>query len=141
MQPTEALREQLRGLLDEQIPEGGSDADTLFTDAEIDALLRAYQDLNLAAAQGWSQKAGRVMRDDLQEIAVGAERYKAISPVDKATHARQMAEMYAQQAPRGGSTIVSIDPPNVLGIEDPLACADVSRLYGWTCAGRGVRLA
>jgi hypothetical protein len=126
--PTPALRDDLRELLDEQIPAGGADSDTLFPDAELDAVLRAVDYLELAAAELWSRKAGRVMRDDLSEIAVGAERYRAVDPVKRAEHARTMAEMYAQRAPAGGSSLVSVEPPDVLGSRAAAADVDVSRL-------------
>lgn len=50
--------ERLRQMLGESIPSGGSAADTLFTDPEIlDFLLRANNDLNLAAYYGQVAKS------------------------------------------------------------------------------------
>lgn len=50
----------LRTYLGEQIPEGGSDADTQFTAAEVTALLaRNNNDPVAAAVEGWTTKAAR----------------------------------------------------------------------------------
>lgn len=50
--------DRLRGLLGELIPEGGSDADTFFTDAQIDDFVAESTGLlNRAAVMGWEMKA------------------------------------------------------------------------------------
>lgn len=50
--------DKLRVLLGEKIPEGGSDADTYFTDAEIGNILGdAGGNLRRAAYEGWQMKA------------------------------------------------------------------------------------
>lgn len=54
--------EQLRGLLGEPIPASGSDADTMFSDSEIDDLLKKGTNANFdypveaAAYYGWLEK-------------------------------------------------------------------------------------
>lgn len=49
---------KLRALLGESIPDGGTAADTLFSDEEIETLLAdANDDLDRAAYEGWRQKA------------------------------------------------------------------------------------
>ena len=56
LDPDERLRQQLG----EMIPGGGSDADTLFSDDEIDDLLEQYPDMDLAVYEGWKIKAAKL---------------------------------------------------------------------------------
>ena len=56
---TDAIR--LRGMLGEDIPTGGSAADTLFPDEEITDLLERFPgDMERAAYEGWRVKAARL---------------------------------------------------------------------------------
>ena len=52
--------EKLRQLLGEDTPAGGTEADTLFTDEEIDGFLEDNGDIERAAYQGWRVKAARL---------------------------------------------------------------------------------
>jgi hypothetical protein len=52
--------ERLRELLGEEIPDGGSAGDTLFTDRQIEDLLEQYPDLDRAAYEGWRRKAAKL---------------------------------------------------------------------------------
>jgi hypothetical protein len=52
--------EKLRQLLGESIPTSGSDADTLFSDDEIDDLLGLYSSLDEQVYQGWKIKAAKL---------------------------------------------------------------------------------
>lgn len=57
--------EKLRQLLGEQVPEGGAEADTLFTDEEIEDLLEGVADgdkdaMERAVYQGWRVKAAKL---------------------------------------------------------------------------------
>lgn len=56
MEPTVTLRSQLRRKVGEPIPEGGSDEDTMFSDARIDELLQESNSLNQAIVSGWEDK-------------------------------------------------------------------------------------
>ncbi len=48
--------EQLRAKLGQQVPAGGTEYDTLFTDDELDDLFEvAYGDINAAAYWGWDE--------------------------------------------------------------------------------------
>lgn len=50
--------DQLRGLLGEPIPDGGTESDTFFTDLDIEnMLIVAEDDVDRAAVQGWRMKA------------------------------------------------------------------------------------
>lgn len=117
MIPTPELRTKLRKLLDERIPEGGSDADTRFTDADIDELLIEAANIYEAAAAGWTLKAGMFQRElgQIESYAVGQERYDMRKLQDMVNYALKMAETYSRMATSGmGSMILRIQPPEVL---------------------------
>lgn len=140
MQPSQQLRTALRVLVDETVPDGGADEDTLFANAEIDQLLTDAENMNEAAAAAWTLKAGRVVStEDVTETAVGAERYRFVDPATRATLAQSMADMYARRAPDGGSRILSVIEPDVLGACEPVVCCDVSRLICYDASGRWYR--
>jgi hypothetical protein len=52
--------QQLRSLLGEDIPEGGSAADTLFSDLEIQSYIDSTPNLDRAAYEGYRVKAARL---------------------------------------------------------------------------------
>lgn len=76
-----ALEDHLRLLLGERVPEGGTDADTFFSDLEITDLLDTFGDVLLAAAAGWRSKA--------------AEFAKYID-IDESGSTRKLSQMYRQ---------------------------------------------
>lgn len=117
MIPTSELRTKLRKLLDERIPEDGSDADTRFTDADIDELLIDATNLYEAAAAGWTLKAGMFQRElgQIESYSVGQERYDMRKLQDMVNYALKMAETYSRMAASSmGSMILRITPPEVL---------------------------
>ncbi len=117
MIPTPELRTKLRKLLDERIPEGGSDADTRFTDADIDELLIETANIYEAAATGWTMKAAMFQRElgQIESYAVGQERYDMRKLKDMLDYALKMADTYSRMATSGmGSMILRIQPPEVL---------------------------
>ncbi len=117
MTPTTELRAKLRKLLDERIPEDGSDADTRFTDADIDELLIDATNLYEAAAAGWTLKAGMFQRElgQIESYSVGQERYDMRKLQDMVNYALKMAETYSRMAASSmGSMILRITPPEVL---------------------------
>ena len=117
MTPTPELRTKLRKLLDERIPEGGSDADTRFTDADIDELLTDASNIYEAAATGWTLKAGMLQRElgQIESYAVGQERYDLRKLKDMLGCALKMAETYSRMAASSmGSMVIRIQPPEVL---------------------------
>lgn len=58
-----AQEELLREYLGEDIPEGGSDSDTMFSHAAVTALLARNQgDIRAATSEGWSIKAAKYAR-------------------------------------------------------------------------------
>jgi len=107
----------LRKLLDEQIPAGGSDADTRFSDADIDELLSEAANIYGAAAAGWTLKASMFQREagQIQSYSVGQERYEMANPKDLMEYALKMAETYSRMAASSiGSVILKFKPPEVL---------------------------
>ena len=117
MTPTTELRAKLRKLLDERIPNGGSDADTRFSDAEVDELLSEATNIYSAAAIGWTRKAAMFQREagQIQSYSVGQERYETSNPKDLMEYALKMAEIYRRMAASSiGSVILKFKPPEVL---------------------------
>jgi hypothetical protein len=113
MAPTPELRDQLRLLLDESIPEGGTDAETLFTDREIDLLLQASPTLEQAAAAGWRLKAQRQMNPNaVVQARFGAESFTFISPEKLAEFALGMAQRFAG----GRAYLLGVRKPTLRGI-------------------------
>jgi len=117
MTPTPELRTKLRKLLDERIPEGGSDADTRFSDVDMDELLIEAADIYEAAAAGWTLKAGMFQRElgQIESYSVGQERYDMRKLQDMVNYALKMAETYNRiVASRKSSMILKFKPPEVL---------------------------
>ena len=117
MTPTTEQRTKLRKLLDEQIPAGGSDTDTRFSDADIDELLSEATNIYEAAAAGWTLKATMFQREvgQIQSYSVGQERYEMTNPKDLMEYALKMAEIYRHMAASSlGSVILKFKPPEVI---------------------------
>lgn len=135
MEPTDDLRTRLRAWLRERIPAGGTDADTRFTNAEIDDLLSASDSLEQAAWMGWMEKAAMIHEEGggVVERSVGSERLKLVDPSKKAAFALQMADYYYGLIPEpvgAGSKLMELEPPDVLGTKRD-GYSDISRLIGY----------
>lgn len=117
MTPTPELRTKLRKLLDERIPEGGSDTDTRFSDTDLDELLVEATNIYEAAATGWTMKAAMFQRElgQIESYSVGQERYDMRKLQDMVNYALKMAETYSRIAAGSmGSVILKFKPPEVL---------------------------
>ena len=117
MTPTTELRIKLRKLLDERIPEGGSDTDTRFSDTDLDELLIDTTNIYEAAATGWTMKAAMFQRElgQIESYAVGQERYDMRKLQDMVNYALKMAETYSHMAVGSmGSVILKFKPPEVI---------------------------
>ena len=119
MIPSVELREELRELIDEVIPETGYESDTRFTDERIDRLLSNTNNIYAAAADGWTRKAAMLQRElgQIEEYTVGQERYKTINLTTAINAALNMARTYrnmAADASSAGSMMLKIKPPEVL---------------------------
>ena len=132
MTPTDDLRLTLRMNLDEVIPEGGTDADTLFTNAEIDNLLIQSQTIEEASWRGWVVKGIRLAMSTaggLISAQMGSEQFKWSDPSDLLDFCKQMAEYWWNQIPpgqspevggvAGGARILSIAAVPMPGINVP----------------------
>jgi hypothetical protein len=114
MTTTPELRLRLRKLLNEQIPEGKTDADTNFLDEELDTLIEEAVNIYSAAAAGWTMKAG-MLQAQIEDYTIGQERYTMTSLKDQLDYALSMAQQYANMAKvSGGSVMLKITPPEVL---------------------------
>jgi hypothetical protein len=91
----EVLR--LRRLLGETIPSGGTEADTLFTDAELTQLIDDNPDMDRAAYEGWREKAASL--SGLVDTTEGNAQRKMSQLL---THAQDMVKMYLRSS--GGPT-------------------------------------
>ena len=117
MIPTAELREELRELLDEVVPEGGTESDTRFTDEQLDRLLKRANNIYAAAAEGWTRKAAMFQRElgQVQRYSVGQEQYDLAKAKDMLEYALAMAETYSRMAASGiGSIVLKFKPPEVL---------------------------
>ncbi len=119
MTPTDALRTELRELLDEVIPSGGTDADTRFTAAQVDAMLAVAHNVDAAAATGWTRKAGMLQRElgRIKSSSTGQERYDFETLKDNLSYALTMAQTYrelAGPAPSQVSQLFGVAKPEVI---------------------------
>lgn len=116
MTPTPELRNRLRKLLNERIPEGGSEDDTNFADAELDEMIKANTTIYAAASVGWTEKAA-LLQGDIERYSVGDENYTLTSLKDRFDHAMQMAAHYAEMGRTedgtSGSYFLQVKRPEV----------------------------
>ena len=121
MNPTKELRDQLRALLDERIPPGGSESDTRFADAELDEILTRSASLYEAAAEGWLRKAGRAFseRGGMEESRAGNEQTRFASLKDYRDHCLQMHQLYKTKCSTGSLALG-------MAVHDVLGTGDVS---------------
>jgi len=92
---------ELRVMLGESIPTGGSETDTLFTDVQIAAWVDGTKTLNYAALKGWEAKMASF--SNLVTVTDGAA-MRQLS--DLMTHAQQMIAYYKTQIRGAGRTTV-----------------------------------
>jgi len=113
MTPSPELHQKLRKLLNEMLPSPpGTDADTNFTNAEIDDLLRAAPNIYAAASVGWAEKAALLV-GDIESYGVGSEKYTLSSLRDRLAHAQAMSKQYQEMSAdkSGGSFMIRARPP------------------------------
>ena len=100
----------LRKALNEMIPANGTEADTNFTDAELQGLLdenggNKYK----AVSEGWTLKAGLIEAGAIQSYNVGGESYTFEDKTKAYDRAMKLSEHYFKLARRGTSTMFSAD--------------------------------
>lgn len=88
------LAEELRQLLGETVPEGGTADDTMFSDEEIgNFLVRGDGDLDRAAYEGWRAKAAAL--SNLVDTTEGNSSRKFSQLLDNAT---DMVKLYQRSS-------------------------------------------
>ncbi|MCL1701619.1 hypothetical protein [Lysinibacillus sp. Bpr_S20] len=97
MEPTIALRERLRKMINDRIPTGGTDKDAVFLNAELDDILRESESIYYAASEGWTIKAG-LLEGDIEGYSAGNEKYELTKLQDRLSHALRMAQKYKDLA-------------------------------------------
>ena len=120
MLPTDDLRVQLRKMINETIPLGGSETDTNFSDQELDDLMAPANNLYIVAAMCWTIKAG-LLKERIENYKVGQESYDHTKLKDMVDHALNMAKQYTEMGKEPGFTgetkssfIIKMKPPEVL---------------------------
>jgi len=115
---TQELREELRELLDEEIPTGGTESDTEFTNAQINRVLESASSFHSAVAEGWRRKAGKIQKKLglYSSYQSGTEKYEYVNLTTAMSAALNMVKMYDDMAARPfqGSYMLGITPPDVL---------------------------
>jgi hypothetical protein len=118
METTPELRKELRELLDEEIPSGGTEANTEFTDELIDRLLKSTTNMYAAAAEGWRRKAGKIQRKlgFVSSYQAGNERYEYVNLTTALNAALHMVTVYDDMSSRqtAGGYMFRVTPPEVL---------------------------
>lgn len=109
---------ELRELLDEEIPAGGSEADTAFLDSRLITILDAAPNLHAAAAEGWRRKAAKIQKHigSLSSYKTGDEQYEYVNLTTALNAAMSMVKMYDDMGnrPLAGGYMLRVEPPEVL---------------------------
>ena len=81
---TEELIQRIRTLLNETIPDGGSEADTHFSTIDLTIALQTAESENHALYLLWTQKAGIIQKDggDIKSISAGGETIEKYTAAD-----------------------------------------------------------
>ena|SRR5699024_7852465 len=118
MEPTKALRDRLRKLINDVISEGGTDDGATFSDDELNDLIKESSNIYYAAYEGWTIKAG-MLEGDIESYTAGNEKYDMASLKDRLSHYLSMAERYKAKADgiEGGiqtAVLLKFKPPRVM---------------------------
>lgn len=115
----EAVR-KVRRYLNEVIPDGGTPADTGFSEQDINDLLTDSTNIYAAAAQGWRLKAATASQQagELKKYTIGQESYERTTGSDYAEYCLEMAKMYdgmaAKADPFESGRVISLRRPKVI---------------------------
>lgn len=107
MEPTEALRDRLRKMINDMVPKGGTDKDATFSDAELNDILKESTNIYYAASELWTLKAG-MLQGDIESYSAGNEKYDLTSLKDKLSFFLSMAKKYKEQADEMENTQTSV---------------------------------
>ena len=95
---TEALIQRIRMLLNEVIPEGGSEIDTHFSTLDVTITLQRAESENHALYLLWTQKAGIIQKDggDIKSIRAGGEDIEKHTAADYVALCLKTAQGYKE---------------------------------------------
>nr|DAK69388.1 MAG TPA: hypothetical protein [Caudoviricetes sp.] len=95
---TEALMQRIRTLLNEVIPDGGSEADTHFSMLDLTITLQMSESENHALYLLWTQKAGIIQRDagEIKSISAGGEAIEKYTAADYVNLCLKTAQGYKE---------------------------------------------
>lgn len=95
---TEALIQRIRMLLNEVIPEGGSEKDTHFSTLDVTITLQRAESENHALYLLWTQKAGIIQKDggDIKSIRAGGEDIEKYTAADYVALCLKTAQGYKE---------------------------------------------
>lgn len=117
MEPTQALRDRLRKMINDMIPKDGTEEDVTFSDAELDDILQGSANIYYAASELWMLKAG-MLQGDIESYTAGNEKYDLTSLKDQLSFFLSMAQKYREQGDDTenvqGSVILKFKSPDVM---------------------------
>jgi len=95
---TEALIQRIRTLLNETIPDGGSEADTHFSTLDVTITLQRAESENHALYLLWTQKAGIIQRDagEIKSMSAGGESIEKYTAADYVALCLKTAQGYKE---------------------------------------------
>ena len=95
---TEALIQRIRTLLNEAIPDGGSEEDTHFSTLDLTITLQMSESENHALYLLWTQKAGIIQRDagEIKSISAGGESIEKYTAADYVSLYLKTAQGYKE---------------------------------------------
>ena len=95
---TEALIQRIRVLLNEAIPEGGSEADTHFSTIDLTITLQSAESENHALYLLWTHKAGIIQKDagEIKSISAGGESVEKYTAGDYVNLCLKTAQGYKE---------------------------------------------
>lgn len=95
---TEALIQRIRTLLNETIPDGGSEADTHFSTLDVTITLQRAESENHALYLLWTQKAGIIQKDagEIKSMSAGGESIEKYTAADYVALCLKTAQGYKE---------------------------------------------
>nr|DAX65593.1 MAG TPA: hypothetical protein [Caudoviricetes sp.] len=95
---TEALIQRIRMLLNEVIPEGGSEKDTHFSTLDVTITLQRAESENHALYLLWTQKAGIIQKDagEIKSMSAGGESIEKYTAADYVALCLKTAQGYKE---------------------------------------------
>lgn len=95
---TEALIQRIRMLLNEVIPEGGSEKDTHFSTLDVTITLQRAESENHALYLLWTQKAGIIQKDagEIKSMSAGGKSIEKYTAADYVALCLKTAQGYKE---------------------------------------------